>query len=151
MKHSRGKIIIIVDCDSTYDFSDLRRFYQPLSDGICDVVIGNRLIKKMENQAMPISHLCGVFFLSALGRMRFNVEIRDFHSGLRSLTREAAERMEFRTSGMEFSTEMIALSAKNGLRIRQTPIILRKSKACRKSKLCPIRDGFRHLLYIFFC
>ena len=40
--HSRGSVIIIGDCDTTYDFLHLEEMYRMLSDGDVDMVIGNR-------------------------------------------------------------------------------------------------------------
>ncbi|MBR5087942.1 MAG: hypothetical protein IK093_00795, partial [Ruminiclostridium sp.] len=74
--------------------------------------------------------------------------VRDFHCGLRALTSEAAERLTLHTDGMEFATEMIAEAAKNGLRIAQTPVTLRRARYGRVSKLRTFSDGTRHLKYI---
>ena len=146
---SRGKVIIIGDCDTTYDFSDLDRFYERLYNNECDIIIGNRFSGKIENGAMPLSHKLGVCFLSMLGRLKYKVKIMDFHSGLRGLTRQAAENMELSTNGMEFATEMIAEASRRGYIIDQTPITLRKCRYDRSSKLRTVRDGIRHLIYMF--
>ena len=143
-----GKVIIIGDCDTTYDFLDLDSFYYPLINDEYDFMIGNRFNKNMEKGAMPISHKLGVPFLSSCGRMKYKVSVNDFHSGLRAVTRQAASQMEFNTDGMEFATEMVAVAASLGCRIGQVDITLRKCEYDRKSKLRTIRDGFRHLIYI---
>ncbi len=149
MAHSHGKVIVIGDCDSTYDFLHVERFYYPLAKGICDAVIGDRT-GKVEKGAMPLTHRLGAPILSLCGRIRFKVNIRDFHCGLRSVTREAAKKMRLRTQGMEFATEFIAAAKREGLRIGQTPAVLRRCRCERKSKLRTVPDGFRHLLYILF-
>jgi hypothetical protein len=56
--------------------------------------------------------------------------------------------MQLETTGMEFATEMIAKAAECGLRIGETPVVLRRSPVRRASKLRTIHDGFRHLRYI---
>ena len=90
-----------------------------------------------------------VGFLSALGRMVTKTKVRDFHCGLRGLTRDAARRLPFRTGGMEFASEMIVLAAREGLRIGQTPVPLRRCpQEKRRSKLRTLPDGFRHLKYL---
>lgn len=150
IKHARGKVIVLCDCDTTYDIAHCERFYYPLAAGKCDVVIGDRFAGGIENGAMPFPHRLGVPFLSWCGRVRFGVKVRDFHCGLRSLTREAAAKMKFRTVGMEFATEFIAEAARNGLRIGQTPTVLRRCDAVRKSKLRTVPDGLRHIFYILF-
>ena len=145
---SRGGVIIIGDCDTTYDFLHLEEMYRMLSAGEWDMVIGNRFAGGMEPGSMPLSHKWGVRFLSWVGRAALGTDIYDFHCGLRGLTRSAAEKMELHTDGMEFATEMIAQAVKTGLSIAQTPVVLRKCSCRRKSKLRTIRDGLRHLLYM---
>ena len=148
IKESRGRVIIIGDCDSTYDFKELDCIYDPLSRGDYDVMIGNRLAGKQEKGAMPFMNRLGGSFLSAVGRKRYHVAVRDFHCGLRGLTRNAAERLDFCTDGMEFATEMIALAAKNGLSVGEAPVSYRPSLFERNSKLRPFSDGLRHLRYM---
>lgn len=145
IENSRGSVIIIGDCDTTYDFLHLEEMYRMLSAGEWDMVIGNRFAGGMEPGSMPWSHKWGVRFLSWVGRKRLHTDIYDFHCGLRGLTRSAAESLEFHTEGMEFATEMIAKAVKMGLSIAQTPVVLRKCQYPRKSKLRTIPDGLRHL------
>ena len=144
----RGRVLIIGDCDTTYDFRRMVDIYEPLAHGNCDMVVGNRFACEMECGAMPFSHRIGVRFLSALGRWRFHTDVYDFHCGLRGISREAMEVLSFYTSGMEFATEMIAEAARHRLRISQTSVQLRNCTYKRISKLRTVRDGFRHLRYI---
>lgn len=146
--HSRGSLIILGDCDTTYDFFHLEEMYAMLSSGEWDMVIGNRFAGGMEKGSMPFSHKWGGRFLSWLGRGKIHTDIYDFHCGLRGLTRSAAEKLDFHTEGMEFATEMIALGAKAGLHMGQVPAVLRRCTRARKSKLRSLRDGLRHLVYI---
>ncbi len=148
IENSRGEVIIFGDCDTTYDFLRLEKFYYPLKNGSADVIIGNRISGGIEKGAMPFSHKAGVAFLSFCGRIRFHTDIKDFHCGIRSLTRDAAQKLSLHTNGMEFATEFIAQSVKAGLRIAQTPATLRKASCKRRSKLNAITDGLRHLGYI---
>ncbi|MBR4542366.1 MAG: glycosyltransferase family 2 protein [Lachnospiraceae bacterium] len=148
LKYISGAVVVIGDCDTTYDFSDLDGFYYMIADGACDMVMGNRFAHKMEQGAMPLSHNLGVKFLSLCGRLAFKTDVYDFHSGLRSISREALEKARFGTIGMEFATEMIAEASRLGFKIDQTPVDLKTCRYERKSKLHTIRDGMRHLTYI---
>lgn len=150
-ENSNGEIIITGDGDATYDFENLEKFYEPLKRNEYDFVIGNRFAGGIERGAMPLSHKIGVKILSALGRlkMRTGSDVVDFHCGLRGITRYALNKLKFKTTGMEFATEMIILASHENLRIGQVPVTLRLCKYDRKSKLHTISDGFRHLRYIF--
>ena len=123
---SAGNVVIIGDCDTTYDFLHLEEMYRLLAEGECDMVIGNRYAGGMEPGSMSWSHRWGVRFLSWCARARFHTEVYDFHCGLRGLSRSAIEELAFHTGGMEFATEMIAEAAAHGLRISQVPVTLRR-------------------------
>lgn len=145
---AEGNVIMMADCDTTYVFKDFVRMYHMLSDEGYDMVIGDRFAGDMEKGAMPLSHHIGVRFLSWIAGKRFHSDVRDFHCGIRGMTKEAAHRVVYDTEGMEFATEMIAKAAKAGLRIGQMPAGLNRSIIPRKPKLKTIPDGFRHLKYI---
>ena len=53
--NSSGRILIIGDADTTYDFLHLEEIFQPLSDNSYDMVIGNRYEGGMERGAMPLT------------------------------------------------------------------------------------------------
>ena len=148
LRKSRGDVIIFGDCDSTYDFSDLDSIYLPLSECKYDFITGDRFGGQMEDGAMSFSHKLGVPFLSWCGRVKFGVNIRDWHCGIRGITRSALEKMSFKCDGMEFATEMIAEAGRKGLRIGEVSVPLRKAQYARTEKLRTIRDGVRHLWYI---
>ena len=151
---ARGSVIIFGDCDSTYDFGNLDSLYLPLAENRVDFVTGNRMGKDecgkptMEAGAMSLSHKLGVPFLSWCGRVKFGVRITDFHCGIRGIRKDAVRRCHYRTTGMEFATEMIAEAKRRGLRIAEAPVPLRVSKVKRREKLRTVRDGLRHLSYI---
>lgn len=148
LKEAYGNVIIFGDCDSTYDFSDLDALYLPLSENKYDFITGDRFAGQMEDGAMSWSHKLGVPFLSWCGRVKFGVKIHDWHCGIRGIRKDALRKCHFRTTGMEFATEMIAEVNRKGLRIGQVSVPLRKAKTEREEKLRTIRDGFRHLWYI---
>ena len=146
--NSRGEIIIFGDCDSTYDFTDLDPIYEPLRDGTVDFITGDRFAGLMEEGAMSLSHRIGVPFLSWCGRVKFGINIHDWHCGIRGIRKDALEKLTLHTDGMEFATEMIAEASRKGLKIAEVPVPLRKSLCERKEKLRTVRDGVRHLWYI---
>ena len=147
-EQATGNVVIMGDCDTTYDFLNLEEMYRLLVDEGFHMVIGNRYAGGIEKGAMPLSHRLGVRFLSYCGRKRFGVDIYDFHCGIRGFRKEALDKLELKTDGMEFATELIAEAARKNLVIKEVPVPLRKCELKRKSKLRTIRDGWRHLKYI---
>ena len=114
---AKGDVIIFGDCDSTYDFSNLDPIYRPLAENKVDFMMGNRFGGLMEEGAMSWSHKLSVPFLSICGRIKFRVAIKDFHCGIRGIRKDALRKCTFKTTGMEFATEMIAEASRKGLRI----------------------------------
>lgn len=145
---AQGRVLIMGDCDTTYDFLNLEEMYQLLAKKHCDMVMGNRFLGGIGKGAMPLSHKLGVRLLSYLGRKKYKVGVYDFHCGIRGFRKEAYEKLDLKTEGMEFATELIAQGAKKGLVIKEIPVPLRRCELKRRSKLRTIRDGVRHVQYI---
>ncbi|MCR5301563.1 MAG: glycosyltransferase family 2 protein [Lachnospiraceae bacterium] len=144
LDEAAGQIIVIVDCDMTYDMYDINSIIKLIEDGY-DMVIGDRFSGIIEKGAMPYINRIGAMILSKIGRIRFKTDVNDFHCGIRGVRREALEKLDLNCGGMEFATEMIAKASMLGLRIAQTPVKLRKCALDRRSKLRIVRDGLRHL------
>lgn len=146
MLASKGKYIIMGDCDMSYDFLNLMPFLEALRQGN-DLVMGNRFKGGIQKGAMPPSHYyLGVPFLSWLGRTIYKTTVGDFHCGLRGVNREAALSLNLQCEGMEFATEMIGAFARSPYTIAEVPATLRKDLRGHKSHLRSFRDGFRHLM-----
>lgn len=148
LQKARGAVVIFGDCDSTYDFSNLDALYIPLADNRLDFMTGDRFAGQMEKGAMSLSHRLGVPFLSWCGRVKFKVKIHDFHCGIRGIRKDALDKLDLKSNGMEFATEMIAEAVRKGLRIGEVSVPLKKAKYQRREKLRTVRDGFRHLWFI---
>jgi|AntAceMinimDraft_17_1070374.scaffolds.fasta_scaffold02074_2 glycosyltransferase involved in cell wall biosynthesis len=145
---SHGKYIVVGDSDDTYDFTDLECFIQPLREGY-DFVIGNRLGGTIEKGAMPwANRYIGNPFLSAFLNLLFKTGISDAHCGMRAFTRESFDKMRLNTTGMEFASEMVIKASMAGLKIKQFPITLHRSKYERTPHLRPLPDGWRHLRFM---
>ena len=149
IKAALGKYIIMGDCDMSYDFFHLDGFIEKLREGY-PLVMGCRL-DNIAKGAMPFSHrYIGVPVLSFLGRLRFHTKVRDFHCGLRGFDREKALALGLSCGGMEFATEIIGKFALSGAQIAEISVTLSPDGRGRKSHLRTIRDGMRHIRYIFF-
>ncbi len=145
IQSASGDYIIMGDSDSTYNFEDIPKFVEQLDKGY-DLVIGNRFLGGIEKGAMPIlNKFVGNPVLSFIAKKLFNSNIGDFHCGLRGFTKEAYKKMELRSSGMEFATEMIAKATLLNLKITEVPTTLSVSISPRTPHLKPFRDGLRHL------
>jgi glycosyltransferase involved in cell wall biosynthesis len=142
---ARGRYILMADADLTYDFNEIPRFLAELEDG-ADMIIGDRM-NNIHPGAMPWHHrYIGNPLLSRLLNLLFHTGVSDAHCGMRAFRREHLERLELRTTGMEFASEMVVRAAKAKLDIRQLPIEYRPRGG--ESKLSSFRDGWRHLRFL---
>lgn len=145
IRQAKGNYIILSDCDGSYDLSDLDAVVEHLRSGK-QLVVGNRFRGGIAPGAMPWLHrYVGVPALSFLGKLRFRVDVEDFHCGLRGFCRETALSLPLRCDGMEFATELIGRFAEGGHSICQVPATLRRSLRQGPSHLRTIPDGWRHL------
>lgn len=143
-----GRYIIMGDADDSYDFSSLDPFIQKLRQGY-DLVMGNRFRGGIEPGAMPPLHkYLGNPVLTGIGRLFFHSPVTDFHCGLRGFNKQAYERMEVRTTGMEFASEMVVKATLLGMQIAEVPTTLRPDGRSRPPHLRSWRDGWRHLRFL---
>jgi hypothetical protein len=146
LRAARGRYLVLGDADGTYDFSAIPAFVAKLREGN-DVVLGSRLKGTILPGAMPWLHRwIGNPALSLILSLFFGRRISDTQSGLRGLRREAAERMNLRTTGMEFASEMVAMALRHGLKVAEIPIVY--APRTGHSKLRSFRDGWRHLRFM---
>lgn len=145
---AHGHFLIMADGDDSYNFSHIPRFLQALRNG-ADLVMGNRFKGGIEPGAMPFLHrYLGNPVLSFLGRFIFKAKCGDFHCGMRGLTKDTFERLELRTPGMEFASEMVVKAALKGMRIEEVPTTLSPDGRSRAPHLKTWRDGWRHLRFL---
>ena len=142
---SRGRYIVMADADLTYDFNEIPRFVDELEKG-AEMVIGDRM-DNIQPGAMPWLHrYIGNPILTGLLNVFFRTGISDAHCGMRALRRDVLPRLDLRTTGMEFASEMVIRASKEHLQIAEFPIEYRPRGG--ESKLSSFRDGWRHLRFL---
>jgi glycosyltransferase involved in cell wall biosynthesis len=145
---ARGKYLIMGDADDSYDFTTLSPFIEKLRDGY-DLVMGNRFKGGIKPGAMPkLNRYLGNPVLTGLGRLFFRSPAGDFHCGLRGFSKEAIQRLDLQTTGMEFASEMVVKATLYGLRITEVPTTLSPDGRDRPPHLRRWRDGWRHLRFL---
>jgi glycosyltransferase involved in cell wall biosynthesis len=145
---ARGQYIIMGDADDSYDFTRLSAFLEKLRSGY-DLVMGNRFKGGIEPGAMPPLHkYLGNPVLTWIGQMFFPSPCGDFHCGLRGFRKDSIERLNLRTTGMEFASEMVVKASLNKMRIAEVPTTLSPDGRSRPPHLRSWRDGWRHLRFL---
>jgi glycosyltransferase involved in cell wall biosynthesis len=145
---AEGEYVIMGDADDSYDFSNLDAFVESLNAGF-DLVMGNRFWGGIAPGAMPWKNkYLGNPLLTWVGRRLFACPAKDFHCGLRGVRKDAFLRMDLRTTGMEFASEMVIKANLFGMRIAEVPTTLSEDGRSRPPHLRPWRDGWRHLRFM---
>ncbi len=145
---ARGRHVVMGDADDSYDFGAVPAFVRKLEEGN-DLIIGSRFRGRIEPGAMPPLHRwLGNPILSLLGRLFFRAPVSDFHCGIRAFRRDAIQRLDLKTTGMEFASEMVVKASLFGLRIAEIPVTLRRDGRSRPPHLRTWRDGWRHLRFL---
>ena len=145
---ARGEFLVMADADASYDLGETPRFVAEWRKGF-DVVMGNRFRGRVQPRAMPWSHrYIGNPGLTALLNLFFHAGIGDAHCGMRGFSRAVYDRMDLRSTGMEFASEFVIKAAQLGARITEIPIILWPDKRGRPPHLRSFHDGWRHLRFM---
>jgi len=145
---SHGAFIVMGDADDSYDFAEVPRFVEAWRKGN-DVVMGNRFKGEIKPGAMPWHHkYIGNPVLSGVLNVLFHANIGDSHCGMRGFTRAIYEKMDLRSTGMEFASEFVIKATQLDAKITEIPITLWKDKRGRPPHLRSFRDGWRHLRFM---
>ena len=135
---ARGKYVIMGDADDSYDFSTLGPFIDKLRAGY-DLVMGNRFRGGIEPGAMPPLHrYLGNPVLTFVGRLFFKSPVGDFHCGLRGFSKAAVTKLDLRTTGMEFASEMVVKATLQQMRIAEVPTTLSPRRPQSVRRICAV-------------
>ncbi|MCZ7392300.1 MAG: glycosyltransferase family 2 protein [Candidatus Methanoperedens sp.] len=147
IRHAKGTYLILADADDTYDLKEMPGLLKPLLSGEADFVMGTRLKGEIKKNSMPWLHrYIGNPLLTGTLNWLFKTKLSDAHCGMRAITRDAYEKLDMKSEGMEFASEMIIEAAKKKLRITEVPITYYPRQT--PSKLHSWGDGWRHLRFM---
>ena len=151
MPFVRGRYIIMGDADCTYDFRVISPFVAALRGG-AEFVMGSRFMGSIEPGAMPALHrYFGTPLTTFILNVMFSSRFSDIHCGMRAITRDAFARMDMRSQGWEYASEMVLRSIHMQLKTTQVPIRFLRDPAGRISHmkrrgwLEPWRAGWMNL------
>jgi len=127
IRGSRADVVIIGDADGSYDFREVPRFVAAIEGG-ADVVVGCRFPRaggRIDPGAMRfLNQRIGNPAFTLLAQIMFRVPTGDIHSGMRAMRCDLLDRLNLRTEGMEYASEVIIRAHRVGARIVDIPITL---------------------------
>ena len=145
---ARGEYVLMADSDDSYDFGHIMRFLKQLRAG-SDLVMGNRFRGGIAKRAMPPLHrYLGNPVLTAIGRLFFSSPCDDFHCGMRAFRKDSFLRMDIRSTGMEFASEMVVKASLLRMKVSEVPTTLSPDGRSHPPHLRTWRDGWRHLRFL---
>jgi hypothetical protein len=148
IQEARGSFVIMGDADDSYDFREVPKFIEKWKAGY-ELVMGNRFAGGIKPGAMPWSHqLVGNPCLTAILNRFFHADIGDVYCGMRGFTKKVYERIDPRTTGMEFALELIIKASKLGAAVTEVPVTLWPDKRGRQPHLRTFHDGWRSLRFM---
>lgn len=112
-------IAATLDADGQHNPQDVIKGIGLMIKGDSDLLIGSRLI---DSRGMSDVKVLGNRGLSLVTYLVFGVNITDSQSGMRVFSKEALDRLKWKTSGYEFCSEMLWRARQKGLAIREYPI-----------------------------
>ncbi len=145
---ARGEYVLMADADESHDLTHIPQFLAELRTGQ-DLVMGNRFRGGIAKGAMPFLHrYLGSPVLTGLGRLFFKSRCGDFHCGMRGFRRESYRRMDLRSTGMEFASEMVVKATLQRMKIAEIPTTQLPDGRGRPPHLRTWQDGWRHLRFL---
>jgi glycosyltransferase involved in cell wall biosynthesis len=114
--------VVTMDADGQHRAADAERVFARLAQGDVDFVIGSRMKRGEEGGKMPLPRVVLNGVGNVLTYLLFGVWVTDSQSGLRGLSRQAADGIELRTNGMEVSSEFIKELREKRWRLAEIPI-----------------------------
>jgi glycosyltransferase involved in cell wall biosynthesis len=152
---ARGTFVVMADADDSYDLLELPKFVDRLREGY-DLAQGCRLPSgggTIAPGAMPPLHRWwGNPMFSAMVRSMFWAPIHDVYCGMRGFRKDLFDRLDLRSPGMEFATEMVIKSSLQNARIAEVPITLHPDgRRTHAPHLKTFRDGCRTLRFFLMC
>ena len=112
-------IAATIDADGQHASSDLIKGIELMAGSDIDLLIGSRL---MDAKGMSKVKALGNRGLSFVTYLLFGITVTDSQSGLRIFSKNALDRLKWKTSGYEFCSEMLWRARQQGLTIKEYPI-----------------------------
>jgi polyprenyl-phospho-N-acetylgalactosaminyl synthase len=99
--------VIHFDADGQHRPVDIQVVLQPLLDGEVDVALGSRFLSASSAAVVPFRRRLFLRGATYVNFLLTGVLLSDAHNGLRALTRDAAQRIQFRENGYAHASEIL--------------------------------------------
>lgn len=111
-----AKFVVALDADAQHKPEDIPRFTEKLEK--YDIVFSFRKARSV----MPLVLRFGNWFISAIVRMLYGINLNDTQCGFRAFSSEAYRKIRWNASDYSMESEMISRAGKQRLKYVQIPI-----------------------------
>lgn len=118
-QQSGFSIAATVDADGQHHSDDVVRGIELMLNSEVDLLIGSRLI---DANGMSRVKILGNKGLSIITYLLFGINVTDSQSGLRIFSKQALDRLKWKTSGFEFCSEMLWRARQQRLNVKEYSI-----------------------------
>lgn len=112
-------VVVTLDADGQHDPEEIPKFLEAIRTQQADVVIGSRM---MTRTGMPWYRQIAQVIGNIATLVLFGAWVTDSQSGFRAFTSHALSKIEVRTNRMEISSELVAETKRNHLKLVEVPI-----------------------------
>lgn len=123
-RENNADAVVMLHSDGQYPPSLLKDMIQPLFSGV-DVVGGSRILHgDMRDGGMSLSRYYGTIALNSIENLVFRQKLSSYHSGYKSYSRNALEKIPYSrySNTFNFDSEMLVGAIRNRLMIKEVPI-----------------------------
>jgi glycosyltransferase involved in cell wall biosynthesis len=144
------------DADLQFFATDLPALVRPLITGQTDVCLGSRFLPSSDRAAYQPSLFrdLGNRLLAAYISVLIGQKVTDVTAGMKSWTRSAIERIDFRDDRYSYEAEIVVRAGLLHQRIREVPVSYAsrsEGESMHKSNLAVIRAGLVIIVKCFAC
>lgn len=142
LEHARSEFIVVQDADLEVSPEEYPWLLKPLLAGEADIVVGYRT--QSEPGLARLGYTTGISLLNLAVRWLYGVSLRDEACCFKVLRTAELKRMDLVCDRFEFCPEVIAKSARLGLRFAEVPVSY-SPRTCAQGKKLRWKDGFQAL------
>jgi glycosyltransferase involved in cell wall biosynthesis len=123
--------VVLLDGDGQHQASEIPILTRSVLSGEADMVVGSRFLDTQSR--IPYVRSLGLRGITMLSNLGSGISVSDSQTGFRAFSREALERMSFRTNGFSVESEMQFLARTHGLKTAEVPISCTYQDAPKRS------------------
>lgn len=147
-QHATGDLLVTTDFDGTYDFAQVSRLVDALTDEHADIATASPYHPKGKVEGVPESRLLFSKGASLIYRIVVRWNIYTWTALFRAYRRPVLEQAGFRSDDFLAGTELLVNALRDGFKVVEVPMVLRR-RTFGQSSIRIARVTAAHLRFQF--